>query len=224
VIACRLGPAQVRFTGRAEGDMGHGGGYVHSVRPDVAARRRAVADLPWTWLRQVHGDGVVRVEAPGAGSGTEADASVTDLAGSALAVLTADCTPVVLASAEGVIGVSHAGWAGLLVGVVQRTIKEMRALGASQVQALLGPCIRAECYEFGAGALERFTDRFGPGVAGRTRSGTPALDLPAAVRAALGEQGVEEVDDVAVCTACSEDYFSWRARRELQRQAALVWR
>ncbi|MDQ4098434.1 MAG: polyphenol oxidase family protein [Actinomycetota bacterium] len=224
MIACRLGPAQVRFTGRAEGDMGHGGGYVHSVRADVAARRRAVVDLPWTWLRQVHGEGVVTVETPGAGAGTEADGSVTAVAGTALAVLTADCAPVALASPEGVIGVAHAGWAGLLAGVVQRTVKEMRASGATDVRALLGPCIRAECYEFGAEDLERFADRFGPDVAARTGDDTPALDLPAAVRAALAEQGVHDVDDVGVCTACSDDFFSWRARRELQRQAAVVWR
>jgi YfiH family protein len=224
VIACRLGPAQVRFTGRAEGDMGHGGGYVHSVRADVAARRREVVDLPWTWLRQVHGDGVVTVELPGGGAGTAADGLVTDLPGTALAVLTADCAPVVLASPEGVIGAAHAGWAGLLAGVVQRTVKEMRALGATDVEAIVGPCIGPECYEFGADDLARLTDRFGPDVEGRTRGGTPALDLRAAVRAALGEQGVDEFDAVDVCTACSADLFSWRARRELQRQAAVVWR
>jgi YfiH family protein len=223
-LACRLGPAHVRFTGRAEGDMGHGGAYVHSVAPEVAARRRAVVDLPWTWLRQVHGDGVVRVAFPGDGAGSTADASVTVLEGSALAVLVADCAPVALASPEGVVGVAHAGWNGVLAGVLQRTVKEMRALGATDVHALIGPCIGPECYEFGVDHLARFSDRFGDTVVARTARGTPALDLRQAVRAALAGQGVEDVDDVGICTACSADHYSWRARRERERQAVLVWK
>src|SRR5205085_3015575 len=74
LLTVELGPAHVRFTGRGEGDMGHGGAYVHQVAPDVEARRRAVVDAPWTWLRQVHGDTVVTVAGPGAGAGTKADA------------------------------------------------------------------------------------------------------------------------------------------------------
>lgn len=214
----------MRFTGRAEGDMGHGGATVIAVRPDIAARRRAVVDLPWTWLRQVHGSDVVHVDHPGGGAGSRADAAVTDQPGCALAVLTADCVPVVLATADGAVGVVHAGWAGLLAGVVQRTVKEVQSLGGSGVSALIGPCIRAECYEFGADALLRMTDRFGDHVAATTAAGTPALDLPVAVRAALAEHGVDDVDDVGVCTACTTDYYSWRARREQQRQATVVWR
>lgn len=222
-VSRRVGAATVRFTGRAEGDLGHGGGYVTAVRDDVAARRRAVVDLPWTWLRQVHGDSVVRVDEPGAGSGATADAAVTDQAGAALAVLTADCAPVVLVSPQGWVGVAHAGWGGLLAGVVAGAVKELRALGAEEITAVLGPCIRPECYEFGLHDLVDLTDRFGPSVAARTAAGSPALDLPAAVRVALTEQGVEAVDDVGICTACSDDYFSWRARRETERQAAVVW-
>ncbi|MDP1806774.1 MAG: laccase domain-containing protein, partial [Acidimicrobiales bacterium] len=74
------------FTGRAEGDMGHGGDPVTSVRPDVAARRRAVVDLPWTWLHQVHGAGVVRVTHPGDGAGSKADAAVTAAPGCARSI------------------------------------------------------------------------------------------------------------------------------------------
>ena len=204
--------------------MGHGGAYVHSVAPEVAARRRAVVDLPWTWLRQVHGDGVVRVAAPGDGAGAKADASVTTLAASALAVLVADCAPVALASREGVVGVAHAGWNGVLAGVLQRTVKEMRALGATDVQGLIGPCIGPECYEFGVDHLKRFANLFGERVVARTASGTPALDLRQAVRAALAEQGVDDVDDVGICTACSAEHYSWRARRDRERQALVLWK
>lgn len=219
-----LSSAHVVFTGRAEGDMGHGGDPVVSVRPDVAARRRAVVDRPWTWLHQVHGAGVVRVTRPGDGAGTKADAAVSAEEGCALAVLTADCAPVALASAEGVIGVAHAGWRGVGAGVIEAAVAEMEALGASGIEAAIGPCIHAECYEFGATELDGVAARLGDGVRARTAKGTPALDLPAAVRVALRRAGVKTVVDAGVCTACSPDHFSWRARRETQRQATVVWR
>jgi len=221
-----LSSAHVACTGRAEGDMGHGGRYVVSVHPDVASRRRAVVDLPWTWLRQVHGDLVVRVGAPGAGSGVSADAAVTDRPGCALAVFTADCAPVALASPEGVIGVAHAGWRGAVGGVLQATVAEMRSLGATDIEAALGPCIRPGCYEFGQTDLDAAAARLGDCVRATTTAGRPALDLPAAVKAALAEAGVEgdRVRDVGICTACSPDHFSWRARRDQARQAMVVWR
>ena len=219
-----LSSAHVAFTGRAEGDMGHGGDPVTSVRPDVAARRRAVVDLPWTWLHQIHGAGVVRVTGPGDGAGTKADAAVSAQEGCALAVLTADCAPVAMASPDGVIGVAHAGWRGVTAGVIEATVAEMEALGATAIEAAVGPCIHAECYEFGAGELDEIAARLGDTVRATTTEGTPALDLPAAVRVALQRAGVDAVTDVGVCTACSQDHFSWRARRELQRQATVVWR
>ncbi len=218
------GGASVRFTGRADGDMGHGGDYAYEVADDVAARRRAVLDLPWTWLRQVHGDVVVRVVAPGEAAGSSADAAVTAEPGCALAVLTADCAPVVLASAEGVVGAAHAGWVGLEAGVLERTVEAMRDLGAMSVTAVLGPCIRAECYEFGADDLDRVAERLGPDVRARDGRGAPALDLAAGVRTALRGVGVHQVEDLGSCTACSSGWYSWRARKESERQAAVVWR
>jgi YfiH family protein len=221
-----LSSAHVAFTGRTEGDMGHGGDSVVTVRPDVADRRRAVVDLPWTWLRQVHGAEVVHVDRPGDKAGWRADAAVTAHAGCALAVLTADCAPVALASPEGVTGVAHAGWRGVMAGVVEATVAEMRALGATDVSAVIGPCIHPGCYEFGPDALDDVAARLGDGVRATTAAGSPALDLPAAVRVALANAAVdvERVTDVGICTACSDNHFSWRARREQQRQAAVVWR
>ncbi|HUQ40036.1 MAG TPA: polyphenol oxidase family protein, partial [Acidimicrobiales bacterium] len=144
--------------------------------------------------------------------------------GGALAVLTADCAPVALASSEGVIAVAHAGWRGVAAGVIEATVAEMEALGATAIEAAIGPCIHAECYEFGPAELDGVAARLGDDVRSRTSAGRPALDLPAAVRAALRRAGVETVTDVDVCTACSPDHFSWRARQELQRQATVVWR
>jgi YfiH family protein len=221
-----LAGAHVRFTGRAEGDLGHTGRWVavDELDPDVVDRRRAVLDRPWSWLRQVHGATVVVVEEPGEGAGDEGDALVTSADGTALAVLTADCAPIALASPEGVVAAVHAGWRGLQAGVIAGAVEVMRARGAVDIVAALGPCIRPECYEFSPADLDRMADRFGAGVRGQTAAGRPALDVPAAVRTALGEAGVDLVHDEGVCTSCSADHYSHRARQELERQAVVVWR
>ncbi len=211
--------AEVRFTGRAEGDMADPGGR----DPVVNERRRALVDRPWTWLRQVHGAGVVRVTWPGEGAGQAADAAVSAVAGGPLAILAADCAPVAFFSPEGVIGAAHAGWRGLYAGVIEAAVASMRKLGAGRVLAALGPCIHAECYQFGEAELNDLVDRFGPGVRARDRNGATAFDLPAAVRIALARADAELVWDAGICTACSADHWSWRARRDAQRQAMVIW-
>lgn len=216
-----LGSAQVIFTGRAEGDLGHGGEFVREVRPEIEARRRAVLDRPWSWLRQVHGDTVVTVAAAGGGAGSVADASVTTSADAALCVLTADCAPIALATQDGTVGVVHAGWRGIVAGVIPKAVA---AMGAGRVVAALGPCIHAECYEFGAADLDAVVAVVGPAARGRTRTGALALDVPAAVKQALRDAGAEVVYDADMCTACRpDDFFSFRARGEMARQAVVAW-
>ena len=139
-------------------------------------------------------------------------------------MLTADCAPVALASDEGVVGVAHAGWRGLAAGVVDATVEAMRSLGATRIQAVLGPCIRTACYPFGAEDLDTVVTLTGPEVRGLDRHGRPALDLAAGVVAVLRRAGVDDVDDVGTCTACSDGHWSWRARRDHARQATVVWR
>jgi polyphenol oxidase len=214
----------VRFTGRTEGDLGHTGDYVHDVRPEVEARRRAVLDRPWSWLRQVHGDRIATVSSPGACAGEVADGSVTTAVGAALAVLTADCAPIALASDAGVVAVVHAGWRGLLAGVIGRGVAAVRTHGDGTVLAAVGPCIHAECYEFGLRELDEVAGSLGDHVRSTSKDGKPALDLPAAVRGALAAAGAEVVYDAHACTACEADrYFSHRARQERERQAVVAW-
>jgi YfiH family protein len=208
---------RVRSTGCAQGDLAGTG-------EEVERRRRAVADVPWTVLDQVHGARVVVVEAPGAANGELADAAVCMSPGAALVVLTADCAPVALASPEGVFGVAHAGWKGLRAGVVEATVQAMRRFGATRIEAVLGPCIHAGCYPFGADDLAGVEARLGPEVRGTDRDGNPALDLPAGVRAALRSSGATLVGDAAVCTACSDAHWSWRRSPTPHRQATVVWR
>ncbi|MDQ3570733.1 MAG: polyphenol oxidase family protein [Actinomycetota bacterium] len=215
--------AGVRWTGRAQGDA-------LERREGRPRSWEGVVQLPITWLHQVHGDRVVMVEHPLRGPTQEGDALVTARSDVALGVLTADCAPVALASPEGVVGAAHAGWAGLARGIIERTVEAMRAMGASRVEAALGPCIRAECYQFAAADLERLTARLGNSIRGATRAGDPALDLAAGVAAALHRAGADMVHDEDQCTACSSDsslrhrYFSHRAREETERQAMVVWR
>jgi YfiH family protein len=213
-------PVAVRFTSRADGDMADPTG----VDPVVADRRRSVVDRPWTWLHQVHGARVVQVDRPGGQAGESADGAVSATGGTALAILTADCAPLALASPEGVLGAAHAGWRGLLAGVIEATVAAMRRLGATDVVAALGPCIHPECYEFAGPELDDLADRLGPHVRGRHRAGGPALDVPAAVRSAVSGSGARLVDDAGVCTACSAGHWSWRARADVSRQAMVVWR
>jgi YfiH family protein len=212
----RLGRADVRWTGRQEGDLGI------TADSEVSARRALVHSGPWAWAHQVHGRAVLTVDAPGSVAGAEGDALVTARPGVALAVFTADCAPVAFSSPEGVVGVAHAGWRGVVAGVLEATADTMRGLGATTIEAALGPCIRPDCYEFGDDDLARLEDLLGPAVRGRTVGGRPALDLPAAVGAALDRAGVALVADQGGCTACSDEWFSFRARRDAARQATLV--
>ncbi|MDP9402161.1 MAG: polyphenol oxidase family protein [Actinomycetota bacterium] len=212
------------WTGRTEGDLAMA---PHRAVPEATVGRLAgLAGRPVSWLHQVHGDGVVVVPAgdPEHGRGENGDALVTS-SGTALAVMTADCAPVALASSEGVVGAVHAGWRGLVAGVVQAAVAAMHRLGAGRVEAALGPCIHAECYAFGAAELDLVAARLGAGVRSELPGGGPALDLPAAVGAALEKAGAELVHDVDECTACAGDrYFSHRARGERERQAMVVWK
>jgi len=115
-------------------------------------------------------------------------------------------------------------WRGLEQGVVERSVEALRRLAPGHVRAVLGPCIHAAHYEFGLDLLERLATRFGAGVVARTATGAPALDIPATVRAALRAAGVDDLDDVDVCTASSADYFSYRRDGTTGRQAMLVVR
>ena len=198
--------------------------------PDRVARNRGrVADLlglpgpeTWRFLDQIHGDGVVTVRGPVTDAPPAADAAVTGVVGLVLVVLTADCAPVVIAD-DAAVGVVHVGWRGLAGGVVARAVAALRAIGSGPVRAAVGPCIRAPHYEFGPSDLAVLVDRFGPSVAGRTGSGAPALDVVAGLRVALAECGVDDLDDVGVCTAADPDYFSYRRDGRTGRQGLVAW-
>ena len=176
----------------------------------------------WAWLEQVHGatvvsaDDAARLDTP-----PRADAAVTSTPGLVLVVLTADCAPLALVS-EDAVAVVHAGWPGLLAGVIEAAVAALRARGSGRIRAALGPCVHPADYEFGRADLDRLVARLGSTVEARTRHGTPALDVPAAVRAALFRAGVDDLEDFDVCTFASPEHFSHRRDGRTGRQALVA--
>jgi YfiH family protein len=167
-----------------------------SVRLNRArvAEAMAVDPAALVTVHQVHSADVASVNAPLADADRpRADAVVTATPGLALAVLTADCQPVLMADrSAGVIGAAHAGWRGALDGVLEATIDAMVTLGAAreQIIAVIGPCISQRNYEVGQDFLERFLDEddahmrfFANGADGRYQFDLPGFGL-ARLRAA----------------------------------------
>lgn len=207
---------RVRCSTRADGDF-----HIDGPPEELTARRRRLAPGRWTWLRQVHGATVVAVESPGAGAGREADAAVTDVAGAVLAVQTADCAPVVIA-ADGAVAIVHAGWRGIMAGVLEAAVDSLQARTTAPMHALLGPCIRPAGYEFGPADLDVVVERVGESARSRSADGAPALDLAAAVGTTLARCGVADLDDTGIDTV-DADWFSHRTRGDRERLATAAW-
>lgn len=209
-----------RFCGRP-------GGHDFAVPgeiPSGALERHGIPTDRWTWLHQLHGAAVVTVTEPGEWAGAEADAAVTATPGAVLCVRTADCAPVVLSSADGVLGVAHAGWRGLAAGVVDATVEAMREVGATGLlTAWVGPHIRARCYEFGPEDLDVAAAALGDRVRSTTAWGTSALDVTAGLAEVASRLGVA-LSVAPGCTACEpEAFFSHRARADTGRHATVAW-
>lgn len=164
---------------------------------------------------QVHGAHVLTLGSPprlGEVVAGEADGLVASRPGVGLAVLVADCVPVLLADpGAGVVGVAHAGRRGLELGVLQAAVRAMTAAGArlDRVRAVVGPAISGAEYEVPAD-LRAQVAAVVPETFATTAWGTPALDLPAGARAVLARAGVEHVTSTDVCTARDERFYSHR--------------
>jgi hypothetical protein len=140
-----------------------------------------------------------------------------------LAVLTADCASIAVGSPEGVFAAVHAGWRGLVGGVVEAAAEAMRNLGATTLHGAVGPTVHPECYPFSEADLARVAARYGDGVRAVASGGQPALDLPGTVAAAFQRAGIQPVPGLDACTACDDRYFSHRGRAEPERQGLVVW-
>ena len=209
------------------------------LRRALANRRRVatvlgLAGQPWALARQVHAATILRVEADRLGQGPpegrpvvgEADGLVTTEPGVVLAVLTADCAPVLLADpAAGVVGAVHAGWRGLAAGVVEAGVAAMAELGADPgaCTGLVGPAVGGCCYEVGPDVRAAVGDRY-PAALATTRDGRPALDPAAGAAQALQGAGVGQVRVAGECTVDLEErFFSHRRDHgHTGRQAGLI--
>ncbi len=205
----------------------HVGDDVADVRANRARLARAVAldGSNLVWMHQVHGDLVTVIGPAPPTQPPDCDALVTATVGLALAVLVADCVPVLLADpGAGVIGAAHAGREGVRRQVLTRTVEAMVDLGAlpQRMDVLLGPAICGRCYEVGQALADR-VESANPGGATRTRSGAPALDLRAALTTELGRLGVGQVVTDPRCTAEDPTLFSYRRDAVTGRQAGLIW-
>jgi polyphenol oxidase len=197
----------------------------------VAANRSRLSrelGVPVVFLGQVHG---TRVETVDAVPDTlppdvpDTDAAVTALPGVGLAVLAADCTPVLLADpVAGVVGAAHAGRVGAAAGVLPATVAAMEALGASRgaMEVLLGPAICGGCYEVPA-AMRAEVDAQLPGSAVRTRRGTPGLDIRAGLYHQLVALGIGRIGGDPRCTLESRELYSHRRDARTGRQAGIIW-
>lgn len=173
-------------------------------------------DLPGIFLpRQVHGTALIAAqEAPvGFAYGYEADAVMGDLTGAGLGVMTADCLPIMLHHpAAGVAAAVHAGWRGLVGGVIPRAVRallERRGGEAREIRAFLGPCIGTCCYEVDPAVAEQIAVAAGSRAVIRGTSPRPMADLREAALLQLATAGLERerIQSVELCTSCRADLF-----------------
>ncbi len=243
-------------------DDGEGGGGLNlgvhvADRPEHVrenrARLRALLPSAPVWLTQVHGDAVLEVGAVQAGAvqagigssdpvppadtalAPEADASFTRVRGAVCAILTADCLPVLFADVDGkVVGAAHAGWRGLAGGVLGQTVRAMRAAGAGDIVAWMGPAIGARQFEVGPDVLAAFLARAHGAELEPVRAAFAALegrpgkylaDIYALARLVLKRDGVDRVAGGECCTVSRPgDFYSYRRDGVTGRQASLIWR
>jgi len=195
------------FTSRFGGDL-----------KDSAQREKLRASLSLNtlhFMRQTHSDRVMVVDE--AGGEFECDALITASKSVGIAALAADCMPITF-SAVGLVGVAHVGRVGLVSGIAQKVVDQMREMGATEIEAVIGPSICGDCYEVSPTMYEEVIALL-PATA--TSSERHALNLQSGVMAQLQETGVA-VRNVGICTLESPAFFSFRGGDLQARQAGLI--
>jgi YfiH family protein len=200
---------------------------------DAVAANRAVLretlGLPAepVWLQQVHGTRVIAADQHTGSVEPQADAAIARRPGVVLAILSADCLPVLLASDDGaVIGAAHAGWRGLAAGVLEATVQRM-ALDPARISAWLGPAAGPRAYEVGDEVRDAFVACVSGAAAAfiATRPGHWVCDLYALARLRLAAVGVHRITGGHYCTISEpQRFFSHRRDGRSGRMASLIWR
>ena len=232
----------VAFTNVAAGNLalhvGDDPAQVHRRR-ELLEQAAGLSPRRFQFMNQVHGKEVAVVGggAPAGEPGTRAadaptaDAPTADAmvsAGGPLAVMVADCVPIVLvgeraagSDAPPVFGVVHAGRPGLAAGVVPAAVAQLRGHGATGISAWIGPSICGQCYEVPDSMRAEVAESV-PAAWCTTAQGTPGLDLPAGVRSQLAAEGVA-VEYSGGCTREDAGLYSYRRDGRTGRFAGLVW-
>jgi polyphenol oxidase len=230
----RSGPVDWGFTSRHGGEStgsfaslnlgGHVGDDPDAVegnRAQVAASLGLQRDH-LLFMNQCHGADVAVVDSPWGGADpSPVDGLVTTTSGLGLAVLVADCTPVLLADATaGVIGAVHAGRPGMTTGIIDRAVLAMREHGAADIVAAVGPSVCGRCYEVPE-EMRAAAAEVQPESSTVSWTGTPAIDIAAGVVAQLRANNVA-VQWIPGCTRESDSLYSYRRDGQTGRFAGVV--
>lgn len=195
------------------------------ARDDLKAMLNLDRELPW--LNQTHSNRVVYVDhtmrLP-----IEADAAWTDQPGQACVVLTGDCLPLLLCDTHGkVVGAVHAGWRGILGGIIENTVMAMRTKTQAPILAWLGPAIGPSCFEVQADMVEPCiaADPFARGAfVQREVPGKWLANIYKLAKSRLRQVGVHHMDGEEYCTYTEQDrFFSARLTKTTSRMATLIW-
>lgn len=199
------------------------------------ARLRAALPGDPLWLEQVHGVHVVDADAWAGRGGhavPRADAAFTRSPGRVLAIMTADCLPVVIAADDAsVLAVAHAGWRGLVAGVLEQTVAHLDVARPAALRAWIGPAIGPGAFEVGEEVRQAFLrqdaqagDAFAPASPAAGSAPKWMADLPALAELALRRTGVTVVEHSGLCSvAQSTQFFSYRRDGQTGRFATLAW-
>ena len=179
-------------------------------------------------MKQIHGANVVWVGEEDCGREIkEADALVATQKNIFLATRVADCIPLLFFDTRStVVAAAHAGWKGLLAGIVDKVIDEVKRRGAipENIKVILGPSAKSCCYEVSKKLAEKFANQFGSNVA-KKREGHFFLELHKAAEISLIKAGVQKknIEESQICTIHnSRTYFSYRAEKTNKRNTAII--
>ncbi|MDN5796067.1 MAG: peptidoglycan editing factor PgeF [Intrasporangium sp.] len=204
---------------------GHVGDDAEQVEANrmLLARRIGVARDRLVFMNQAHGTSIVEVDGAWGGEVPSADAVITRAPDVALAVLVADCVPILLHDARaGLVAAIHAGRLGMTAGIVPRVLERLRELGARQLSAVVGPSVCGRCYEVPAPLVEAAAAAAASSRA-RSWTGTPAIDVAAGVVEQLASDRVP-LEWVPGCTREDPDLYSYRRDGPTGRFAGVIVR
>ena len=195
--------------------------HVGDVEVSVLKNRALLEKIygPIQFMNQLHGDSFAFVDEK-RGLDPTCDALITSTPGLAVAVMVADCIPLLLSSTQ-VVAAVHVGRKGLINKIAIQVIKEMVRLGATSIHAQLGPSICGVCYEVPQAMADEVLATH-PAAFALTRKSTPALDLPKALIGDLVSHGVT-YEASTICTLEDSSYFSYRRHNLTGRNAGVIW-